>query len=66
MKLYKVDFAGGGPPAYVNLEDDQVADWKKDPRVAKVAAAKQADADAAAGITAVEQAIEAGRQEAEG
>ena len=56
MKLYKVEFAGGGSPAYLSLADDQVDDWRKDERVSKVTAAKQADADKAAGITPAEAA----------
>lgn len=55
MKLYKVDFVGGGAPAYLHLADDQVDDWRKDERVSKVAAAKQADADKAAGIAPPKQ-----------
>jgi hypothetical protein len=51
MKLYKVEFAGGGPPAYLRLEDDQVGDWRKDERVSKVTASSQAAADKASGIT---------------
>jgi hypothetical protein len=58
VKLYKVEFAGGGSPAYLHLEDDQVDDWRKDDRVAKVSASKQADADKAAGIVAEESAEE--------
>jgi hypothetical protein len=57
-KLYKVDFAGGGSPAYLHLEDEQVADWRKDERVSKVTASKQADADKAAGIVSAEEPAE--------
>lgn len=55
MKLYKVEFAGGGSSAFLHLDEEQVADWRKDQRVSKVTASKQADADAAAGITPAEQ-----------
>lgn len=59
MKLFKLEFAGGGPPSYLHLEDEQVADWRKDQRVSKVTAAKQADADKAAGIVSAEEPAEA-------
>ena len=58
VTLYKVEFAGGGSPAYLHLEDDQAADWRKDERVKKVAAATQAEADKAAGIVPAEQPAE--------
>ena len=58
MKLYKVEFAWAGAPAYLQLDDDQVADWKKDGRVSKVTASTQAAADKAAGITPTEQSAE--------
>ena len=57
-KLYWIDFTEGGASAYLHLDDDQVADWKKDPRVSKVTVSKQADADKAAGITPAEQPAE--------
>jgi hypothetical protein len=58
VKLYKVEFAGGGAPAFLHLEDEQVDDWRKDERVKKVTASKQAEADAAAGIVPAEQPAE--------
>lgn len=58
MKLYKVEFAGGGAPAYLHLDDEQVADWRNDERVKKVSVSKQADADAAAGIVPADQPAE--------
>jgi hypothetical protein len=58
MKLYKVEFAAGGPPAYLRLEDDQVGDWRKDERVKKVSASSQEAADKASGITVDDSAEE--------
>jgi hypothetical protein len=58
VKLYKIEFEAGGPPAYLRLEDDQVADWRKDERVSKVTASTQAAADKASGITVDEAAEE--------
>jgi len=42
MKLYRIDFEAG-EPMMLRLSDEQVAEWRKDPRVAKVTAAKAAD-----------------------
>lgn len=52
MKLYKVEFEDGGEPMVLRLSDEQASEYRKDPAVAKVTAAKAADEKAASASAA--------------